>query len=278
MSFHRISFATTVLAVLLSASAGHAEKKQDASSYFANGLRLYAEKNYEEAAVELEKAYEAAPEQRTLFAWAQAVRLSGDCEKSRELLAKYVANGANRKQSKAAFTLMEDCTPAATKDPNSSDLLTEAVDASTKSGTTKPGTTKSGTTTDGTTTIATAPPKPKAEPKQASVTPWYKDWVAVGLFSVGAVGLGVSGLSYSNALSLEADGEANGVSYDEFLDFQERSESKRTLALLTGAAGAVFVGAGVTYLLLRDSSPSQESAVSVQIDAESAGFAFSGHF
>lgn len=265
MSLHRISFATTVLAVLLSASAGHAEKKQDASSYFANGLRLYAEKNYEEAAVELSKAYEAAPEQRTLFAWAQAVRLSGDCEKSRELLAKYVANGANRKQSKAAFSLMEDCTPAPIEDQNSSDLLTGAP--------TKPETTEPGTT------VATTPPKPKAEPNSVvSATPWYKDWLAVGLFSVGAVGLGVSGVSYSSALSLEADGEADGVTYDEFLDLQKRSESKRTLALLTGAAGAVFVGAGVTYLLLRDSSPSQESAVSVQISAESAGFAFSGHF
>ena len=276
MSLHRTSYATpfvtsivaTCLATLLSTAIANAEQKDDAASLFANGLRLYAEKNYEEAAVELAASYEAKADQRTLFAWAQAVRLSGQCEKSRELLANYVANGANSKQSKAAFKLMEDCTdsevPDAPTNPEPPAVVEEPPVASEEGG-------------ESTNAIAVTS---SARPSTVdSVSPWYKDWVAVGLLSVGVVGLGVSGLTYSSALQLESDGMQAGTSYDEFLDLKERSQDRRNLSLLTGTAGALLIGGGITYLLLRDTTTSSErSTVSLQLDGDRAGFAISGNF
>ncbi len=259
MSFHRLSLAAACLALLLSSSPASAD---DAASLFGEGLRLYAEKKYEESAVALSAAYDAKPDQQTLFAWAQAVRLSGDCDKSRELFAKYVANGANSKQSKAAFKLMEDCTPAKVVKP---EVPVEETPPETNSAP-QDGAEKN---------VVNPSPPPAAD----GATPWYKDWVAVGLFSVGAVGLGVSGLSYSNALQLETDGMQSGVSYDRFLELKQQSQDSRTLALVTGVGGALLIGAGVTYLLVRDTSPSRESsAVSVRLDGDSASFAISGHF
>jgi len=261
------SFVATCLAVLLSTSVANAEQKRDAASLFANGLRLYAEKNYEEAAVELAASYEAKADQRTLFAWAQAVRLSGQCEKSRELLANYVANGANSKQSKAAFKLMEDCTP--------SEAPTEPTSPEPPAVVEEPLVVEGGRET--TNAIeATGSPSPSAVD---SVSPWYKDWVAVGLLSVGVVGLGVSGLTYSSALQLESDGMKAGTSYDEFLDLKERSQDRRNLSLLTGTAGALLIGGGMTYLLLRNPTTSSEnSVISLQLDGDRAGFAISGNF
>lgn len=272
------------LALCLSLSVASAQPAGTPEELFSEGLKLFAVKKYDDAAVALEASYQAKEDQRTLFAWAQAVRLSGKCDKSRELLAQYVAKGANEKQTRAAFKLMEDCTPAPKGETETGALTTtEGTDGRDSSSTTDSG----GASTENSDSSAGTELTP-TETSEATVdrvdgpTPWYKDWVAVGLFSAGVVSLGVSGLSYANALSLEDQGMEAGVTYEEFLDFKSESEEDRNVALIFGAGGVLCVGAGIAYLMMRDSGGKEDAsagqALSVQMSGQGAGFAISGRF
>ncbi len=278
----RITLSLAGLGLLMSVALVGAEPGDSAGTLFGEGIKLFATKDYKEAAIAFEASYQAKPEQRTLYAWAQATRFLGQCEKSRELLAMYVAKGANRNQSRAAYKLMEDCQPAPPEEeqaaPTTEGAGTETDPQSTTSEADDPEA-MAGTTTE----IPSDVTGPDGEPSSTGVAPWYKDWVAVSLLSVGVVGLGVGGLSYSSALSLESEGMENGTSYDEFLALQAQSEDDRRLAVIFGTGGVLCIGAGITYLLLRDTSGRRESSslgqsFSVNVDGQSAGFALRGHF
>ncbi len=264
-----------ILVTLLIPGSVRAQPEQDANKLFAEGLRLYVEKNYEEAAKVLEQAYDAKAEQRTLFAWAQATRLSGKCEESKELLTQYVANGANGKQSRAAFKLMEDCEPKAESetDEGSTDdgSATDTTDDSEENE-------NSTDTEDEGSQDAFVTETNDSDLNEKS--PWYTDPVALGLLASGVVGVAVGSYSYSEALSLEEEGMEPGTDHGEFLRLKGEAEDNRKIAVIAGATGAVLIGAGITYLVLRDplSGEEEDPSLVLHLGSESAGFAFMGRF
>lgn len=254
------TFLPILSSLVFCVSIASASPKEDADKHFADGLRLYAEKDFKGASSALELAYNAQNKQTTLFAWAQAERLQGNCDKSKELLSKYIANGANPKQSEAAFKLMEDCTPAAV----TPDDPVETTDPNVGTDTTVTGNDPIGDVT--TSTVDSSPP-------------WYRDWIGATLLSTGVVSTLFSAVSYSSALTSEEDAKKAGVSYDEFLKLRSKAEDARTFSVVLGVTGGLLVGAGVVYVLTGKSGDQEESEnLSVQIDSTGAAFSFSGQF
>ncbi len=268
-----------ILAILLMPVSAGAQPEQDANKLFAEGLRLYVEKDYEEAAKVLEQSYDAKAEQRTLFAWAQAMRLSGNCEESKELLTQYVANGASGKQSRAAFKLMEDCTPKASspgKDEGSSkgkDDVEEVIEDSEENedlediGSDEALVSGSGSS--------------ESDPNDTSH--WYTDPVALGLLASGVVGVAVASYSYTEALSIEEQGDQEKhpeLLHGEFFALKKDAEDHRRIAVIAGASGAVLLGAGITYLVLRDSpgGETEDPSLVLHLGSASAAFALTGRF
>jgi len=264
------------LALLLASSVASAGPSKDAKKLFAEGLRLYAEKNFEEATIALKAAYETKPEQRTLFAWAQAARLSGQCTTSRELLATYVANGANAKQSRAAYKLMEECEPAEGEDA--------AASRSSPPPTASAPTIASAFGPAAVVPVSAAPtmtphpaaPGPQPSRADASANPWYKDWVAVGLVSSGVVGLAIGGFKYSEALGYDRDGKGDFVSYEEFLSFKSKSQDSRDISMVATATGGLLLGAGALYIFMRGDSESHERGLSIGLDSDHASIGYAG--
>ena len=221
--------------LFLSASTASANPKKEAAKHFSEGLRLYAEKNYDGAATELELSYNKNNDQTTLFAWAQAERLYGNCDESKTLLSTYVANGANAKQSKAAYDLMKQCTPR----------VVEPVvpDPAPTNTTTGPGDTNTNTTlgtSNGGGVTKDAPP----------VKHWYKDWIGLTLLGTGGVSTALALFSYSSARSDESAAVEMGVTYDEFLHLRSEAQEKRTNSIVFGVAGGVLLSAGAAYILM----------------------------
>ncbi len=255
-------------ALLSSASLASANPKKDAAKHFANGLRLYAEKDFDAAATELEAAYKLNNDQTTLFAWAQAERLYGNCTESKELLSQYISNGANAKQSKAAFDLMDKCTPRVVDEPVEPEVVGGNPDG------TGP--------TDAIPSEGTTVGSVSGSSSQASVH-WYKDWVGLTLLSVGGVSTALSLFSYSAARTKEKDADKDGVTYDEFLNLRSDAETSRTLSVVFGVAGGLALGAGAVYIFTdylsggSDKESASEGMV-LNLDGNGGSVSFSGTF
>lgn len=255
--------------LFLSASSVSANPKKEAAKHFADGLRLYAEKDYDAAATELEISYNLKNDQTTLFAWAQAERLFGNCDESKVLLSKYVANGANAKQSKAAYDLMEQCTPRVVEEPVAADPVVPPVTDPSAGGNANGDLTSGGSV---------------SEAEADDGKHWYKDWVGLTLLASGGVGLTISALSYSAARGKESDAEMMGITYDEFITLRSDAEQSRTTAVIFGVTGGVLLTAGAAYILMDHitGNSSEESAAAegmvMHFDGNAGGVSFSGSF
>src|SRR6185503_2528936 len=73
---------------------------------------LYADGQYAEAAVEYEASYEHAPAPRTLYAWAQAERMAGDCEAATHLYRKFLDGKPPAAHAAAAEANLARCAPS----------------------------------------------------------------------------------------------------------------------------------------------------------------------
>jgi hypothetical protein len=240
-----------------------AAPQTEAAKHFAEGLRLYAEKDFDGAATELEASYKLNNDQTTLFAWAQAERLYGNCDEAKELLSTYVANGANAKQSKAAYDLMEQCTPRVVDPPVATEVVDPASNANTI-GATGTGGDLSGSQADG-------------------GQHWYKDWVPLTLLGVGSVGVTLGLFSYGAARTDEKDAEKMGVTYDEYLQLRSDAEEKRTSAVIFGVGGGIILGAGVAYIFTdgfgsKRSKESPAEGMVMQLDGGGGSLSWAGQF
>jgi hypothetical protein len=257
-------------ALLLSASQASADPKKEAREHFSEGLSLYKSEDFAGAARELGLSYNLKNDQTTLFAWAQALRLNGDCEESKTRLKQYIANGANAKQSKAAFDLMDKCAPAVepvvpdpVEDPNGG--TGDPIVA----GPTSPGGATGGDLQGGT----------QATPAKH----WYRDWLGITLMAAGGVSLTLSAFSYASAKTSESDAKKPGVTLGEFKTFKSDAEESRTVAVVFGVAGGMaLTGAAVYILTDRFKGSSEESAASggmaFVLDGQGGSVSFAGSF
>lgn len=265
-------------ALLVSASLATAAPKKTAAKHFGDGLSLYSDKKYAEAAVELEMSYNLKNDQTTLFAWAQAERLDGNCDRSKELLTNYIAKGANAKQSKAAYELMEQCTPRVVEAappvvvPPLATGDTTSTDGTTSTGDTSTGDT---TSTGGTEDLGTG--ASVAASQSDNTKHWYKDWVGITLLGVSGVSATLGILNYTDARKSEKDAVKDGVSYDRFLQLRSEAEDGRTNAVILGIGSAVILGGAAVYILtdlVSGTSSDEESAsegIGMQLDGSGGG-------
>ena len=248
-------FAATLFIALPTLASADAPEKE-AKEHFAEGLRHYAEKNFEQAAIELEKSYKISSEQQTLFAWAQAERLSGNCAKSRKLFTQYVAGDVTAQQSEAAFKLMKECEERA-----------QPVE--------EPQPTEPDPTPTEPVSVTQPPIEVQAQSSASHATPWYRDAVGISLLSGGAIGLIVGGFSYSSALSIESDAEKEGVTYESFLDSKSKAESRRGIAVGASVVGGLALTAGIAYILIGPSEESPPMSVSISEGGAQASYGWS---
>jgi hypothetical protein len=254
----------------LSASSASAAPNKDAAKHFAEGLRLYAEKDYDGAATSLELSYNLKKDQTTLFAWAQSERLFGNCDESKTLLSTYVANGANAKQSKAAYDLMEQCTPRVVAEP-------VVPEPELTNGGTGPGDTSAETNTN----LVSGGSVTTDGGDQGKH--WYKDWIGLTLLGTGGVSTAIGILMYSSARSDESAAAEMGVTYDEFLHLRSEAQEKRTNSVVFSVAGGALLSAGAVYILMDQfgggaAKEKPSEGMVLHLDGSGGGVSFSGSF
>lgn len=266
----KAALAAAVAAALLFASQPDAAAQSEpmdpaVKKKFNRALELFSKKEFKEAAEGFAEVYKQAKRIDVLFAWAQATRLSGDCALALELYRELEREPALGERDRAAVEKgIRKCGAA----PNRGDE--EGDDA---------GDGDAGEGGDDATTTDTTPDQPTTgiQASPGADRPWYTDGIGDALLAAGVVTLGFgSGLFVLSAS--DADAADNAATEAEHVRFEDRAQSRRTLAIITLSAGAALIGGAVYRYVTRDSGASPGGVALWSSGEGGFGVAFGGGF
>jgi hypothetical protein len=176
------------------------------------GVRAYNAGDYTSAIREFETAYGIEPDPVLLYAWAQAQRQGGHCDKAVELYRRYIDSKPTDAQVAAATTGISLCEQTSALPP--------------------PG---------------EPPPEP---PPPAPQSPWYKDRLAGALVIGGAASLTI-GVTFLVLSERSADAATDADARADFLSHLDDATQRRRIGFVGLGIGAALVAGGVYRYVTR---------------------------
>jgi hypothetical protein len=208
-----------------SRAPSHDLENPEAIEYLERAQGHFNDGNYVAAAAELEAAYAIEPSPKLLYAWAQAERYAGNCEKAVPLYEQFIATGPDEEGLRAAAEKISECDEAETKEPG-------------------PKSTKSETKED-------------ADP---SIKPAYRDWLGATFVGLG-VATGVAGGVLLGIGRREVVTSPGAPSEDDYFDEVAAGRNKYTAGIALASVGGAFILAGIIrYSVLAAKNRKQRKA------------------
>jgi tetratricopeptide (TPR) repeat protein len=242
-----------LLASTLASGAARGQPAGDeAQTRFDRGAALAAEQKYDEAAAEFRASYELRPRKESLFAWAQVLRLAGDCPGAVELYRKFLRSPElTQTQIEAAQLGIDRCETAPAPKP-------------------VPPPPVAAPPPPPVTTVVAPPPPP--------VVPDHRSRGAVvggaALLGGSVVALGASGTFYF--LSRDAEGQARAAAtWGAYREPAGRARTQQRWALGLLGAGVLLGGGAILEWLA--TAPRGTSATA-WIDGGGAGVGLRGTY
>jgi hypothetical protein len=253
---------------LLAASATAALAQPASSSHETAATAAYESGDLDTALREFEAAYADTHRPDLLYVIGRLQTERKDCAKAIDYFERYLATKPGATQAEAAQTEITKCKAQL---PSSTD--NGAGSTTTSAGTTSTTTTGTGTGTGGTsTTFSTTPTQPTEAPSS-----FTKDKLGVGLFLGGLLAEGGAVVLYIQARNAQCgDPVCTTLTYDEYLDAEDRAKSLRLTSVIVAGAGAVLLGGGI-YRFATHQRRSEPHVSFVPTDG-GAAFSFSGRF
>lgn len=184
---------------------------------FKRGIELYKAGKYAEAASVLQQAYDAQPKPETLFALAQAQRLSGDCDAAVAKYKQLLAETTELATAKAVQINLALC------QPNEPEREPAPEPTPTPTPTTQPA--------------PAEPPPPKVIVRDVGSS----DRIATGVFAAGVGGVGLGAALLLSSASARDDA-ASARTLEDHRRIYDRADRDRLIGLVAGSAGAVAIG------------------------------------
>lgn len=235
---------------------GDRPMKIKAERHFNRALKLFREKKFKDAAGEFERAHTVDPRPDILFAWAQAERISGDCDKAVELYNDLRELDLPPADSRAVLEGLERCDAVGRQQPPPDEPKQSPPPE------TDPG---------------KAEAMAKTEAPSAEGSPWWTDPIGDVFLVTGVIGLGV-GTGFYVVSSSDRSAAEDATSYETHVVLQDRAKKRRLISIVAlSASGVLITGALVRYLL-RDDDSAPATTASVWSDGVAAGLAFGGSF
>ncbi len=263
-----------VLTALVSTAAGPEDllSDPDAQAYVADAQIYFAEGNFAQAAVLIEKAYLIEPVPELLFPWAQAEREQGNCEAAVDLYTRFLEERSEGAMADAARANLERCEEEMgvvagdvveveeDEEPLDEEQLEEFVEEG---------------------------PEPEPEPKPAepakddepTAKAWYADPVGGVLTGLGVVGVGV-GAALLGVAGSTANGAPNAASLADYNTQSDQAVTQRNAgAGVLSVGGALLVAGVIRYVIVAKKTKSSKRASAALWGAPgTAGVVFSGRF
>jgi tetratricopeptide (TPR) repeat protein len=254
-----IAAMTAVALVFAGAPAFAAPRSAKAKALFDKGVKAYQGKDYEAAAALLDESYANEKDAETLFAWAQAERKLDRCDRAIALWEQLLEFDLPKKNKDVARQKIAECNEVLAKQqpPPEPVAPPEPVVAPDPTPTPDPSRSR-------------PPPPPETSQKSR-----WKNPVGLTLLGLGAAGLGVGTVFLFQARAADAD-KNDAATYEEFIDKRDTAERKGRVAVLGVSAGAIFVAAGLTWILTR--SADETPIASAWVTGDGGGLALAGEF
>ena len=239
-----------ILAALmaLAAPAVAQPKNKEAADLFKTGIDAYKAGKYAEAASALERSYRIEGKPETLFAWAQALRLLGDCDKAVPLYRKLLdetsdLNGGRLVRENLA--LCEAAKPEPKPEPKRQ---------------------------------PTPAPAPAPAPQVTTITKTRGvDGLTVGLLAGGTLAVGGS-VAFFVASTSTADAAADARTYDDYRRLNDKADLQRWISIGAAGGGAVLLGFGIFRAITSGSTRTETSGVSVTATGDRTTVWLGGEF
>lgn len=269
------------VAVLASGATAEPTAKQ----HFDRGATHYAAGHYDKAAVELRASFEAGHSSRSLFAWAQAERLSGHCDRAvplyRRLLRRELSAVQTRK-ARAAMALCEgeeSATAGEESTPAGEEPLSPGEPSTTQGQ--KPGPTATATVPPPAVAVTVGTKSQPSPPTEAPIAAeGQSDHHWIGPVAVGSAGIIALGAGIGLWMSARSEADLAGEATDSasFLEHRDHANSRQSLAGVSVAAGGVLCGAAVAWWFLQDDEPREAENLAMWANGKSGGILVWGRF
>lgn len=243
-----IAVALLVAELPVHASPGQVLRDPEAQAHFDEAQRHFGEEDYAAAIPELKAAYALEPNPMLLYAWGQAERLAGSCERAVGLYRRFLETNPAPEQRQLAEANLVDC---------EAELPDDALDP------------EAPATED-------EPPDDDGPPRR-----WYADPVGGVLLGVGVAGL-ITGGALMGLAQRRIRQAPNADIEDEYYDVIAQAERFNTAGGVVLGVGGVLVLSGVIRyaIVARKGRRARESAAQARWHPvwTGAGVALRGRF
>ena len=220
-----VALSIAAASALLAGVARAQTAPDEAQAHFDRGAALAAEQKYDEAGAEFRASYELKPRKESLFAWAQVLRLGGDCPGAVELYQRFLRSAdLTPTQIEAAQLSIERCQNAPPPAPRPPAPPPEATPAPV--------------------VVVAAPAAPVVTRRSGRAVA-----VGAGLLAGSVLALGASGTFFYLSESARKDAQ-DADSYDAYKEPAGRARSQQRWALGLLGAGVVLGGGAVLEWLV----------------------------
>jgi hypothetical protein len=272
---HRQALTALAAIVLAVAPAAAAPKGRAAKAQFDKGVAAYGKSDFAAAATAFGKSYALEVDVETLFAWAQAERKQGHCDKASELYHQLLATKLPAENKAVVQGQLDECKKILDDDQAREAAAERAAQARAD---------QAHADQPPAVDAPVAPPPIAHASSSASVTeqatptdrssPWFKDPAGDTLVGLGLAGVVVGGVMLMSANSAEADSKA-APTYDQFKALDDKAKSRGTIGVIATGAGAALILGGVIRYATRSTS-AEATTVTGWLDGHASGIAITG--
>jgi tetratricopeptide (TPR) repeat protein len=228
--------ACAALAVAGLTTAAHADPAADAAK---KGFEAFKEGKYDEAVKHLEKSYELDAKPETLYALAQAERLSGDCTSAAAHYHKVIDQMPDLNVSKLVQQNLSLCEKDQPKPPDAKPEPAPPPAAA---------------------SAPAAEPEPKIVTKTVVREVSHTDKLAMGMLAGGTLAVGASVGLYLAAHAND-DASLKVFNRDDYNSLRDKASTERTAMYVAGVAGVAALGYAVFRYTRHTDAKASEVAV-----------------
>jgi tetratricopeptide (TPR) repeat protein len=213
-------------------------------------IELYGRGEYAEAAKAFEAAYALAQRPALIYAWAQAERFAGQCDKALDLYDRFLATGPNENDTNAARYAREICARKLGRDgPQADPPDPSQGDPSDDAG------------------AQSAAPSLRPEPPRAvdEPRPWYRDGWGYALAGIGLASLATAPIAFRVADD-HLDEARAADRHDEFERGIDSHRRWRQIGTTTAIVGGVALAGALARFLWAGAEASEEPDGVAQLD------------
>jgi hypothetical protein len=270
---HRQALIAAVLAFACG-SATAAPKSKPAKVQFEVGVAAYKADDYAAASTAFGKSYAIEADVETLFAWAQAERKQGHCDKASDLYVKLLASKLPAANKAVVRGQLDECKRILDDEAaaNAAAAAKAKADADAQA---KPKPTPPHVDPEAHGQPAVVQPPPEPTPRAEGAKPWYKDALGDTLVGAGLISGGIGVAMLISAHSSEQSSHS-ATDYATFKSLDDKAKSRGKIGVIAGAAGAALIVGGVIRYATR--STEERTTVTGWLDDHTGGFAVAGSF